>query len=241
MVLLLKPRNDVPMNPKIIASAMIEVTKNVMWEPRLAWMSSKVTNPTLSLRVGSGESTHVSTRSDKPGLFVLTYGAGMVKSKMDPTLMAHWLTSKEIVERGYFNGELNLLNCLTHTIIHEFSHVIQLATSKRRPGSVHNREFYAICDLAHANGHADVVRGALDAALRPLSYDLSSIQPANLPSQLSAETVHIGQTYYLSKKNTKVSGPLVVVSKARTRALVRTTNGCRYHVHFTSLQKEPTS
>lgn len=85
----------------------------------------------------------------------------MIASKFKAHEIHDWLTSREISRYKYFDGEITLLNVLTHTICHEFSHFIQQIHGQSFRGSIHNSYFYTILDSFYSNFTADKVRSEL--------------------------------------------------------------------------------
>lgn len=221
------------MDYRFIAQTMCDLTRDELWAPRRQWALQRRPDGELILRVGSGKTTCVKHSRSRKGPLTLTYGVKMIASKTDPRMLCHWRSGKEILERGYFGGELTLLNALAHTIVHEFGHVIQVLMGTREPGSSHSPEFYQILDKAHRNGHAERIRDRLHAVCLARGIDLSSISysPEALPpppgSGLTMADFAVGATVYVREKDYRPHNPLIVIKKNRkTIALRSLTTDC---------------
>ena len=143
----------------------------------MAWAAKHNPKARLTIRVGSGKKTYLSHSRDVAtnAHMTLTYGIKMVASKSDPNYICKWLTSREVHERKYFNGQINLLNVLAHTMAHEFGHFVQVILGRRYDGSVHNQEFYVILDRIHASGEGERIRDALHRNCLLHGIDLTRI------------------------------------------------------------------
>ncbi|SOB77153.1 hypothetical protein SAMN04488490_2922 [Marinobacter sp. LV10R510-11A] len=152
--------NDPKYQARRLGELMCEVTQSTLWQPAAAWVKNRVPSSTLVCRVGSGQATY--HRFDPQyKQHQITYGLRMIQAKHQPNTASGWLSSREILKRGYFDGELSTLNLLAHTCCHEFAHLLQHSAGQRFRGSVHNRHFYTILDELHENGGANAVREEL--------------------------------------------------------------------------------
>jgi hypothetical protein len=129
---------------------------------------------TLQTRVGSGKATYCKKLHNS---YCITYGLGMILDKRDANLCSGWLTSREIADRGYFNGQISYLNLLSHTICHEFAHILQfecVQTKTRRNAKVHNALFYRLLDEIYHHGYGNIVSETLAEHIRlyqlPLTF-----------------------------------------------------------------------
>jgi hypothetical protein len=222
------------MNHQTVASAMCKVTDEVLWQPRKAWALKHNPGADLKFRVGSGKKTYLRHQRDlaDDARMTITYGSQMVASKTDPVAMCRWLSSREIHKRRYYDGELNLLNILSHTIAHEFGHFVQVILGRSYSGSVHNAEFYTILDRIHSGGEGDKIREALHSACMHLGIDLRRISAnpeglnqlsGRLPSGEKAMTmreVREGQQLWFLAPAMQCFGPVRVREKRRTRIVV---------------------
>lgn len=161
------------LNHASIARAMCDISDEVLWKPRIKWARSIQPEVNLRFRVGSGKKTYLGGAGWAN--LAITYGVGMVESKSDPLNMCQWLTSREIVQRKYYGGELTLLNVLAHTMAHEYGHLIQRLRGHRYYGSVHNKHFYEVLDRIHANTDSERLREKLHSAALAQGMDLSAI------------------------------------------------------------------
>ena len=125
----------------------------------------------LQCRVGSGEATYYRRLGRREHL--INYGCKMVASKQDQQIASRWLTGREILQRGYFGGELSLSGLLAHTCCHEFGHVLQSISGGLARGSIHNRAFYQIVDRIHGSGLASEVCRYIEHQARSRQLSLS--------------------------------------------------------------------
>ena len=152
-----------------LAQTLCDATEQVLLPTIPAWTRSHDVErlgsgqlPRPTLRVGGGRATH--HRFDRhSGEHSITFGIKMVADKLAPADCGSWLSAREILGRGYFEGQISAANLLAHTGCHEFAHFLQTITGGRRRGSVHNRAFYRILDTLHRQQIAEDFRlGLLD-------------------------------------------------------------------------------
>lgn len=105
----------------------------------------------------------------------------MIAAKHQPATAQGWLSTREIRGRGYFGGEVTVLNLLAHTCCHEFAHLLQHSAGQRHYGSVHNRHFYEALDDLHHSGAADATRRHLSGLASDCGIELAST-PFEFPS-----------------------------------------------------------
>ena len=123
-----------------IAEGMSVCTMEILWKQSENWRQKLGLVHQLNCRVGTGKSTY--HRQLDLTEHEITYGRCMVEDKLASSAAAiNWTTGQEIVERGYFAGEISAINLIAHTCCHEFSHVIQSIRGWRSRGGVHNKEF----------------------------------------------------------------------------------------------------
>lgn len=232
---LLLPEYASQMNHHFVASVMCEVTLELLWKPRMQWAAQRLPNVDLKLRVGSGKRTYLMAQKDLSvdATMILNYGVKMVSRKTDPDLMVGWRTAREIHQRGYYQGELTLLNVLAHTMAHEFSHFVQVVLGRAYDGSVHNAEFYAILDRLHASPDSLKIRDALHARCISNEIDLTSICASQAALNKLNGLTATGQKLLAMKDlkpglklwfiNPKMSGegPVVVTEKRGKKAVVQ--------------------
>lgn len=127
----------------------------------------------LRTRVGRGRATwhRYDPRRDE---HCITIGALMVADKADPSQCGGWLSTREIRNRGYFNGEVSELNLLAHGCCHEFAHLLQTRAGGRRYGEVHNAAFYEWLNRLYESGSAGELRAGLAGAASARNVALSS-------------------------------------------------------------------
>lgn len=214
------------MNHALVAKAMCKVTEELLWKPRIEWALKHNPTADLKLRVGSGEKTYLSHRRDvdKDARMTLTFGSKMVASKTNPVELGNWRTGKEVGERGYYGGEVTLLNVLAHTMAHEFGHFVQVVLGRRYSGSVHNPEFYTVLDRIHAKGEGDRIRAALHERCLIHNIDLmkiGAIAQASSEPVLTMRDIRRGQELWFRDPSLHCHNPVRVIKKNRTRIVVQ--------------------
>lgn len=143
-----------------LGQLMCDATQNVLWSRYRGLVRDATPKAELSCRPGRGKATY-HRYHPRERVHLITYGLQMIAAKHDPVGAAGWLSTREIRGRGYFDGEVSVLNLLAHTCNHEFAHLLQQNAGKRFHGSVHNRHFYGLLDHLNAQGEADAVRDYL--------------------------------------------------------------------------------
>ncbi len=164
-----------------LAAVMCGVTEQVLWRHWQPDIHKTRPRARLQCRTGSGRATY--HRYDHRRQFhQITYGVRMVAAKHDPQAAAGWLSTREILQRGYFAGEVSILNLLAHTCTHEFAHLLQQHGGKRYYGSVHNHHFYQLLDELNNRGWAERVRTQLIADARSQGLKVDDL-PMGLPDR----------------------------------------------------------
>ncbi len=145
-----------------IATLMGQLTLHIFQDYYSAELPNfSLANINLQTRVGSGKATYCRKYQHS---YSITYGLGMIMDKRDANLCSGWLTSREIADRKYFEGKISYLNLLSHTVCHEFAHILQFEydqTRKRRNTKVHNTLFYRLLDDIYHHGYGNTVNQAL--------------------------------------------------------------------------------
>lgn len=213
-----------------LGELMCTVTQQVLWSP---------SQNTLVCRVGSGQATY--HRFDpRSRQHQITYGARMVAAKHQPETARGWLSSREIQQRGYFDGQLSPLNLLAHTCCHEFAHLLQHNAGQRYQGSVHNRHFYRILDELHADGRAGTAKEALRDLAAEQELPLSD-QGFELPDPTSERSNwSVGDSVSFTAGVGERQGEVLRVN--RKTCTVRGTGfsrGTRYRVPMQLLRRSP--
>lgn len=132
------------------------------------------------VRVGAGRATHHQVDLGS-GKHWITFGAKMVADKLAPELCGSWLSTREILARGYFQRQVSVANLLAHTGCHEFAHFLQTISGARLRGSVHNPAFYRILDDLHHSGTAERFRSGLLDLARARGQALATV-PVTMPN-----------------------------------------------------------
>jgi len=164
-----------------IADILCQLTADLLTDNTINYNGIKLSTIKLNCRTGSGHATYCKYDS-RLKTFTITYGKKMIKSKFSDYQITHWLTYREIIKYNYFDGKPSLLNVLTHTICHEFSHLIQQHFKWHIKGSVHNHKFYDILDYFYDTGIAIVLRDRLSETCKTQRISLRQIkEPVQLP------------------------------------------------------------
>ncbi|OEY66214.1 hypothetical protein [Marinobacter sp. X15-166B] len=219
-----------------LGALMCEVTRETLWQPAADWIHRRAANSRLRCRVGSGQATY--HRFDpRNHEHLITYGVRMIADKSCATTAVRWLSSREIRQRGYFDGELSWRNLLAHTCCHEFAHLLQQVAGQRLRGSVHNRYFYQILDELHASGAAAAVRARLTR--RAADTGVALTDTVFQPVVREAPAVHwqVGDPVTFGQPPRLHRGHIIRVNrKTCTVAGTGAGQGVRYRVPFALLR-----
>lgn len=153
-----------------IARLLCELTRDLLWPHYAEEVGRCLPGRRLLTRVGHGRATYF-----KPGkdTLLINYGVKMVASKRCPVAARQWTTMREILRRGYFDGDPGYAGLLAHTVVHEFAHLLQHARGTVAKGSIHNRHFHDYLDEIHAAGLGNRVRHRLQEQARQLNLPLT--------------------------------------------------------------------
>jgi len=178
-----------------LAQILCDITSDVLWEGTRNWVLERKPNATFRARVGSGNKTYCS--SDPHGNFVITFGRVMIFRQFDPNDARFWTHGKEIVDRGYFSGELDLPQLLAQVTCHEYAHLVQVIKGWRYNGAMHPPEFYRVLDRMHEGGSADFVLAEIEsrcgAAGVPLEF-CTELRP-----ERTKEDFPVGETVWFTE------------------------------------------
>lgn len=197
-----------------VAALMCRVTEDVLWAESRDWFIARHGRVNFSTRVGAGKATHCKNTNGRRN-FEVTYGMGMIQSKADPNQAKSWTTGKEIIKRGYYNGELTMENLLAQTVCHEFAHAVQVINGWRHYGEVHNADFYRVLDRMHQGGAAARVREELTQKVAQAQISLGFNSPLNTPPVLRVHQ----RARVVSRGGEVITGE--IVSVRRTTVLLR--------------------
>ncbi len=200
----------VPQQSRAIAQLLGRATLEILWHGAAHdLLAVDLARQQLRCRVGAGQATYYRRLGQREHL--INYGSKMVASKHDRQAAAQWLTGREILQRGYFGGELSLGGLLAHTCCHEFGHVLQSLSGGLARGSIHNRAFYGIVDRIHARGLAEDVRRYIEeqARLRGLTLAFSP-DPGPKPA---AEDFEPGELVCFEYRGKSVTGEVLRVNR----------------------------
>ncbi|WP_036191328.1 hypothetical protein [Marinobacter lipolyticus] len=213
-----------------LGKLMCSVTEELLWQPAASWIRGRSSGGSLQCRVGSGQATY--HRYDpRTRQHQITYGVRMIMAKQQAETAMGWLSSREILQREYFGGELTTLNLLAHTCCHEFAHLLQHSAGKRFHGSVHNHHFYEILDQLHESGGARAARDYLTGLARQHGLALPH-EPFEIvqPQQLAADW-QVGDAVRFGHGQTQHQGKIIRVNrKTCTVAGTGPSRGLRYRV-----------
>lgn len=179
-----------------LAKLMCDTTQEVLWPRYRTQVCAAAPGSELVCRAGWGKATYHRFHP-RERVHLITYGQQMVAAKHDPAGAAGWLSTREIRGRGYFGGDVSVLNLLAHTCTHEFAHLLQQNAGKRFHGSVHNRHFYGLLDHLNEQGEAEAVRDYLrdQASARQLMLPdetLPIIEAPTAPDWQAGDPVSFG-------------------------------------------------
>ena len=216
---------------------MCQTTRDILWTPAEGWVQQKNPGARLALRVGSGQATY--HRFDpRKKQHLITYGTRMIAAKHQPATARGWLSTREIHGRGYFGGEVSVLNLLAHTCCHEFAHLLQHSAGQRYYGSVHNRHFYEALDELHLSGAAKATRQCLLELASGCGIELSTA-PFEFPSP-AAEHRHwqVGDSVVFGDGRREKRGQVVRVNrKTCTVTVSQHARTLRYRVPLSLLRR----
>jgi hypothetical protein len=151
---------------------MCQATREILWQPAQDWVRTRSGAVRLVCRVGAGQATYHRYDTARR-VHLINYGARMIAAKQAAETAEGWLSTREIRQRGYFDGQVSPLNLLAHTCCHEFAHLLQQSAGQRHYGSVHNRHFYGILDELYDSGGAEATRTWLEGRAATLDVPLS--------------------------------------------------------------------
>jgi hypothetical protein len=201
---------------KIIAALLVNTAQGLLSE----FDAASLTRYPVTFRAGSGKATYFKASRvsgwSLSEVLIITIGAGMVIDKANSREHAsRWRTGKEILSRGYWQGELTLQSVLVHTVMHEYAHYHQYIKGLRRPGSVHDDGFYQCLDALYASALPQQLMQALTEHLdfAQLSFANTDNDPVDVPTAVQGDEVLF--TY----KNQHLWARIVRVN--RTRYTVR--------------------
>ncbi|MDX5327512.1 MAG: hypothetical protein LPK06_01805 [Marinobacter sp.] len=222
---------------RAIGTLMCQATRHILWAPAEAWVREQNRDVALALRVGSGQATyHRYDPIQKQHL--ITYGARMIAAKHQPETAQGWLSTREIRGRGYFGGEVSVLNLLAHTCCHEFAHLLQYSAGQRHYGSVHNRHFYEALDGLYSSGASVATRQYLEETAGKAGLELSST-PFVFPSPVrELRQWQVGDAVCFGEGRHEKRGQVVRVNrKTCTVAVTLNARGLRYRVPVSLLRR----
>ncbi|WP_372964865.1 hypothetical protein [Marinobacter sp.] len=213
---------------------MCQATRNILWQPAQAWVRERNSRTDLVLRVGSGQATY--HRYDpRTKQHLINYGVRMIAAKRQPETAQGWLSTREIRERGYFNGEVSELNLLAHTCCHEFAHLLQYSAGRRHLGSVHNPYFYEALDQLHNSGAADATRHYLSEQASSAGVELSgAVYELPNPAR-QRQQWQVGDSVCFGEGSHRKQGKIIRVN--RKTCTVSVTQHSRYRVPLQLLRQ----
>ncbi|MGC8119770.1 hypothetical protein [Marinobacter sp. VGCF2001] len=225
-------------NAYTIGTLMCQATRDILWAQAEGWVQQKRPGAGLALRVGSGLATY--HRFDpRQNQHLITYGARMIAAKHEPATAQGWLSTREIRGRGYFGGQVSVLNLLAHTCCHEFAHLLQHSAGQRHYGSVHNRHFYAALDGLHQNGTALAIREHLTGLAHELGLDIPN-STLLLPDPAAARRHwQVGDTVSFGEGRHEKQGEITRVNRKTCTVMVRQQSRCfRYRVPLALMTRQ---
>lgn len=181
----------------------------------------------MTTRTGHGAATYCRTQGHN---CLLTFGWKMVAEKFDRQRVGHWLTAREILERGYFDGELAVDTVLAQTVLHEFAHVLTHLNSVRRRGSVHNTAFYRELDALHHGKDAQHALTTLrtEAGLAGVALDFES--PSGAPKSPPRPAPVVGDTVCFMYRGIRHEGTVERVNRKTLSVITHAPDVARWRV-----------
>lgn len=183
-----------------LAQILCDITTDVLWEGTKNWVLEKNPNASFRARVGSGNKTYC--QSDGHGNFVITMGREMIFRQYDPNDARFWTHGKEIVDRGYFSGELDLPQLLAQVTCHEYAHLVQVIKGWRYNGAMHPPEFYRVLDRMHDGGTADFVLAEVETCCQSANIPLEFC--TDLRPERTKEDFPVGETVWFKSRDGEV-------------------------------------
>lgn len=208
-----------------LAGVLCDITREVLWEGTRAWVLERNPAASFSARVGTGKKTCCYSHD---GNFIITYGRLMVGSQYDPNRARFWTHGKEILERGYFKGRLELPELLAQVTCHEYAHLVQVIKGWRYHGGMHPPEFYKILDRMHDGGAADLVFAELQSRCAAADIPLEFFEE-KLPERSVADFTE-GDTVWFRMRDGHIAVGRVS-ERRRKRLLVTLESGAVHNVH----------
>jgi len=195
-----------------LAGILCQLTTDLLTNNTIDYNGLNLEKIRLNCRIGSGHATYCKYDA-RQQLFTITYGKKMIKSKFGDYQITHWLTYREIIKHNYFDGNTSLLNVLTHTVCHEFSHLIQQHFKWHIKGSVHNDKFYNILEHFYDTGVAAEIRDRLSEACKTQKISLRQIkEPTQLPDNESIN-FSLNDTVCFIHKNKTIKGKITKINR----------------------------
>jgi hypothetical protein len=225
-----------PKASRAIAQLMCDTTRDTLWFHYHHRIRQTRPQADLACRTGSGRATY--HRYDhRHQRHLITYGVRMVMAKQTPDTAASWLSTREIRGRGYFGGEISVLNLLAHTCTHEFAHLLQQHAGKRYHGSVHNQYFYQLLDQLNGDGLADRTRRHLADLARSQGVFLDDRAMAMPCQRQQAGQWQKGDPVRFGEGRTAREGQVLKVNR-RTCTVegIGASRGLRFRVPFVMLE-----
>jgi len=217
-----------PTRHRAIGKLMAEAIHQHLWQGSVALEQGHH----LTVRIGSGMATY-HRFEPKARAHRINLGLGMIRAKQCPTQCAAWLSTREIRQRRYFDGQISTANLLAHTCCHEFAHLLQSVRGERKRGSVHNRAFYRLLDGLHDEGSADRLRCWLIREARQQGLALST-ESVDLPALTAGPAPHDfapGEYVWFWHRQTRHTGRILRVNRHTCSVLgIGVSSGLRFRV-----------
>lgn len=207
-------------NHRKIAKLLVKATEQVMIPLFKEWVESKSPNVKLHIEMGTGKSTYHQKIESKKHKIV--FGIKMVREQTRSEFVAaQWTHGKEILNRGYFNKNMDVKNVLVAVLLHEFSHFIQTIIGGRTYNSVHNAKFYQILDRMYEKGYDKLVMNFLlqDKDFIALHYeDNKSVETA---TKYNRYNLRAGMKMkFKGKEKIEITGTILKVNPKRVELQV---------------------
>jgi len=213
---------------KDIGRAMIAAT-NELYIQRKDWAEER-SGKQLQFKasIGSGKATY--HQSDGTNRIKIIYGIEMIQDKLCPEHARTWLTYKELAEFGFcIKDQISPLKLYTHTVLHEFGHLVQVILGARYSRSVHNKEFYQILKKAYRNNVDKQVEAKILASIDNQWLVEKICEPLVMGPLTQRREVRLNQTVRFDFEGIEIVG---IVRKKNPKTCVVESASCGIYRSF---------
>jgi len=207
-------------NYQQLADYLCKLTEECLWKSSIFSDVISHSNYKLKTRTGCGLATYCKF-NPREKVFTITYGKKMIESKFNQQQAKRWMTYREVLSRGYYNQNTSLINVLSHTVCHEFAHIIQQLTSPAIKGSIHNANFYAILDKIHSSDEANTVREKLENYFQSNAISIEYLKVPAIEASKITLAIDIDSNVMFIHKKKEYSGTVIKINKKTVHVKVK--------------------